>query len=234
MTNELAVKTEYAITKMDAKDLAAVISDAAGANGLSPQDLDRVKIPSGGGLAWEITTLEGVESVKDLMGIIIHHQDARAYWSKQIEEAGGNQPPDCSSTDGIRGVGAPGGECATCPLAQFGSDRKGRGQGCKAAKIIYMAVPENILPISVVMAPTSIKPMRQYLIRLAGRALRASQVVTSISLEKQKNSDGITYARAVPVMKEVLAPETASKVAQYAEAFKSALGSVSLKTEDVE
>lgn len=228
MTKEIATiqPSNYAVCNMPAKDLAEIIREAAGESGFTSKDLDRVKIPSGGGVAWEIPSLSGVDTAKELVGVIIHHQDARAYWKQGIEEAGGNQPPDCSSSDGRNGLGTPGGSCTTCPLAAFGSDSKGNGQACKAAKILYMVTQETLLPIAVVMAPTSIKPLRQYLIRLASRGLRPSSVVTSITLEKTKNADGITYAKAVPAMKEALPPEQASAIAKYAETFRAAMGKV--------
>lgn len=233
MTKELAIKTTYAVTRLTQKDLAGVIMEAAGENGLTPSDLDRVKIPSGGGVAWEIPSLEGPKTEKEIVGVILHHHDARAYWQQSMEEAGGNQPPDCSSSDGAKGLGLPGGDCASCPLAAFGSGKKGRGQACKAVKLLYILMPDDILPVVAVMAPTSIKPIRQYLIRLASRGLRASQVVTAIGLEKQKNTDGISYAKAVPAMREALDPETAAKIAAFAETFRASMGRVTLHSDDV-
>ena len=84
-------------------DIRAIIAENLG-DGITANDLDRVKIPSGGGLAFEVPTLEGGEMEKSIEGVIVHHQDQNAYWSSPIE-SGSHMPPDCASRDGKYGDG---------------------------------------------------------------------------------------------------------------------------------
>ena len=119
MTKEVAKVENYAIQTMDHGSIRSLLSEAAGPQGITPEDLDKVTIPTGGAQMWTVPTLEGEDSVKDIYGIIVHHQDVRAYWSKSLEESGGSEAPDCSSADSITGFGTPGGPCSKCPLAQW-------------------------------------------------------------------------------------------------------------------
>ena len=69
-------------------------------DGLGTLPFERAKIPSGGGLAFELpgeTEDEPVMST-DLTGVLIHHHPVNAYWKE--EYAGGNVQPDCSSHAG--------------------------------------------------------------------------------------------------------------------------------------
>ncbi len=236
MKNKEIAKVEnqnYALQNVSPTDLSGILMEAAGSSGITAMDLDRVKIPAGGGTMWTINTLEGEETTKTIEGIILHHQDARAYWGQSLEESGGNSPPDCQSPDGITGMGTPGGNCQRCPFAAFGSDRKARGQACKAIKLIYLVTKESLLPIVLPLSPTSIKPARQYLLRLASRGMKASQVVTAFSLEKEKNADGIAYAKAVPSLVSKIDGPLLEQVASYAVAFKKSLGTVTINADDV-
>lgn len=230
MAKELTTTNTFAVQNLDIKDLQEILAEAAGAGGITPQDLDKVTIPAGGSLAWTVPTLEGEETRKSIDGIIIHHQDARAYWAASIEDSGGAIPPDCSSQDGIFGNGTPGGACSKCPLAAFGSDKKSRGQACKALKIVFILLPDSLLPIVLPLPPTSIKVLKQYLLRLASRGIKASQVVSSFGLSKEKNLDGIAFSRVTLAMVSKI---TSDHVKSYAETFKKALGEVSVHPEDI-
>ena len=62
---------------------------------------DRVKIPSGGGLAFEIPLDDDeVDTVKEIVGVIVDHHRVNAYWPAAF--SGQGQPPACSSMDGKR------------------------------------------------------------------------------------------------------------------------------------
>jgi len=233
MKKDVAVVEHYAIQEFDANTLKELVSEAAGPGGLQLSDLDRVKIPSGGGVSWTVPTLDGEESVKELTGIILHHQDVRAYWSKSIDEGGGDSPPDCASPDGQVGMGDPGGPCSSCPLAKFGSATKGKGQACKQVKVLYLLPPEALLPLAVTLAPTSIKGVKQYLLRLASRAKKPQEVITAITLEKAKNADGIPYSVAKPAMKGQPDDKLAALAACYTGLLKQVLGKVDVSADDV-
>ena len=82
---------------------------------------DRVKLPAGGGTAFEIPSAEGEDSemAKDITGVIVYNHPAYAYYHDKY--TGGNNPPDCGSFDGVNGIGNPGGNCQNCPYNKFGS-----------------------------------------------------------------------------------------------------------------
>ncbi len=178
----------------------AEIRDAVSANlgdgGMSATDLERIKIPAGGGTAWTLQTLDGEEMVKELAGIIVAWRDTRAYWSVPMESSEGSMPPDCFSLDARTGTGTPGGNCHKCPFAEFGSDPKGEGQACKLVRQLFFVREENLLPEIVSLPASSVKPARQYFMRLASKAVPCYSLITRIGLEKTKNAQGIVYSRA--------------------------------------
>jgi len=187
-----------------------------GDNGVSAQDFERVKIPAGGGTAWALQSLDGEELVKELAGIIVAWRDTRAYWSVPMEQSEGNMPPDCYSLDARTGNGKPGGDCHKCAFAQFGSDPKGEGQACKLVRQLFFLREENLLPEIVSLPASSVKPARQYFMRLASKAVPCYSLITKVGLEKTKNAQGIVYSKATFTSGGRLSPEQTARVKEYA------------------
>ena len=203
-----AVIGDYQIMKHDPAEVGSIIQEIFGASGPNRFDLDQIKVPSGQGPAmWAVPTLEGEDdAVKTIDGVVIATQDIRVYYRKSFDAGGGGVPPDCSSTDGVRGHGDPGGDCAECTFALWGSalakanGEPRKGQACQAKRLLWMVRPEQMLPSIVVVPATSLKPVRRYQLALAGRGLRSWQVATSLALEKAQSGDGIAYYRIAPKM----------------------------------
>ena len=226
-------KGEYALTEFSPDELREAIQMNFEGEELRPSDLDRVRIPAGGGIAWEVPTPEGeVEPAKALTGIIVHHKTARAYWESSLEDSGGGAPPDCKSADGTTGNGTPGGNCAKCPMNQFGSDSRERGKACKEMKLLFLLKPDSLLPIVVVLPPTSLQPFKKYLMRLTSAAVAYSRVETEIKLEKESNTDGIDYARAVFKATQRLDPASAKFVSEYAKSMRGAFEGTEISSDD--
>jgi hypothetical protein len=225
--------SDYAIAQYDPRDLAATLAMNVGSATLSALDLERIKVPSGGSLAWTIETLDGEETVRSLVGVVVGARDARAYWSRPMGEGGCSGPPDCRSDDGVIGFGSPGGSCATCPLARFGSDRHQRGQACKAMRLLFVVQPESALPKVLVVPPSSLKTVRKYGLRLASRGARLGSVVTAFDLERTQNPDGIAYARIVPRVVARLEPADAERMARVGDALAGLFSAVEVTAEDV-
>lgn len=190
-------------------------------------DLERVTIPTGGGTSWKVQTLVGEEIAPILAGIIVLYQDCRAFWKAEFS---GETPPDCSSEDGRMGVGEPGGPCAKCPYAEFGSDPKGgKGQACKQVRRVFLLRPKTYLPVMVTLPPTSIKNCKQFFTRVTNAGLPYWGVVTEIGLEKTKNGSGIAYSKATfrcgmqDGQLATLTAEETAKVREYATALKEVL-----------
>lgn len=99
----------------------------------------RIKIPSGGQLQFEIPgeDPDNPDYAKVLEGVIVHSHNANAYWVEGQNDSD-NVPPDCQSMDGKLGIGCPGGICADCVYNRFGSDTNpkssGKGKACSATR----------------------------------------------------------------------------------------------------
>jgi len=95
----------------------------------------RIKIPSGGQLQFEIPTddPDNPDYSKTLEGVIVYSHNSNAYWAEGQNDDE-NAPPDCQSVDGKIGTGCPGGLCASCEYNVFGSNPKGKGKACSATR----------------------------------------------------------------------------------------------------
>jgi hypothetical protein len=206
----------FVIFRTEIGDIREAIDANVGDAGLSAGDFERIKVPAGGGIAWSVQGLDGEEMIKELSGIIIAWRDTRAYWSLSMEESDGSMPPDCYSMDARTGTGKPGGDCHKCPLAQFGSDPKGEGQACKLIRQLFLIREDNLLPEIVNLPPSSVKPARQYFLRLASKGVPCYSVITKLALEKTKNGQGIVYSKAALTSGGRLTPEKAARAKQYA------------------
>jgi hypothetical protein len=210
-----------------------IIQDNMGGETVSPGDLARIKVPSGGGLFWTVTDADGQEQpVKTLDGIIVHITRRRAYW--QGSEPSGD-PPDCSSSDCLVGVGNPGGQCASCPLNQFGTSHKpdgsqGRGKACKETKLIFLLREGLLLPDVVSVPPASLKGLRQWQLKLGAPYW---SILTRLGLEKTSNKDGTEYARIVPTKLGLLPQDLARQILGYANALQGVFAAVQLQQDDV-
>lgn len=231
-TQELATTTSYAIMDTDPREVAEALREATGGQAVSPFDLDIIKVPSGQGAPmWMVPTPDGDTAVKSLDGVVIAQRTVRAYWSSGIEESGGGSPPDCSSQDGITGVGDPGGDCATCPFAQFGSDRSGRGQACKANLLLFTMTEDSVIPLVVKVPPSSIQPVRKFMLRLAGFRTPMWGAVVSLTLQKAKNAAGIDYFQIAPSLASRLSEQDAATMRRVKDELGPVLSAVTVDVE---
>ena len=230
MAKELAIIQEYPVLARSEEQLREVIAQNVGAGTLNEFDLDRLKVPSGGGTYWAIPQLDGkAKPVEQIKGIVIHWKDVRAYWKTPFAESGGGSPPDCASQDSFTGFGDPGGDCVKCPLAQFGSapDPKsengfGLGQACKAMRVLFLLSEDLFLPRVIACPPTSLRSIKQFFLRLTSNMVPYDRVIMSLRLEEDKNAKGIQYAKIVPSLIRTLEPEEYDKVKTYANALRPA------------
>ena len=231
-------KNEVAVTAGNFKlitltgDLAEAVAEEM--DGLGSIPFDRVKIPSGGGLAFELPgeDEEDTESATELIGVILDHNPVNAYWVNKF--AGGNEQPDCSSFDGKQGVVRDTGEirsCESCPYNKFGSDNAGKA--CKNIHRVFMLREGNPVPLILSLPPTSLKYMRNYIAkRVLLKGYRCWQVLTKITLKKEKSKDGITYSRAAFTFIDTLTPEQTQQAAAMRDMVKSVYRTIGVDTED--
>lgn len=233
MSNEKALaKVENFGFPVLGDDLGEAMSEEM--EGLSI-DFDRVKIPSGGGLAFEVPgdDPDNPDMAKELVGVIVDHHPVNAYWAQKY--SGQNNPPDCSSIDGKTGVGNPGGACKTCPFNQWGSDPDGNGgKACKNMHRVYLLREGEMFPLMLTLPPTSIKPFSNYLAkRVIGRGRRSYGVITKITLKRETNKNGIAYSQAQFAVVGELSPEDAAKAAEYAKGIKAITRTIGVEAADL-
>jgi hypothetical protein len=227
MSNELVKLENYAALQMNALELKEVLQENLGGEAISAFELDRVKVPSGGGTTWEVPTLEGVEDAKAIEGVVIYFKNQNAYWKEKYD--GQNNPPNCVSNDGMVGIGTPGGDCAVCPLNAFGSE--GKGKACKNMRTLFVLREGDVLPLVLTLPPTSLKDAKKYFLRLASKGIPYYGVITEITLDKDKNENGITYSKAKLSLKGRLDPDTVKKLKAFQDSLKPALDAVKVDRE---
>jgi hypothetical protein len=194
----------------------------------------RVKIPSGGGLAFEVPgdDPENPDAVKELVGVIVDHHPVNAYWADKY--AGANNPPDCSSMDGKVGLDADGNRvpCNSCQFNQWGSADDGRGKACKNMRRVYILREGEMLPLLLTLPPTSLKNLSDYIaLRVVSKGMRSYGVVTKVSLKKAQNAGGINYSQAVFALAGKLAPAQVTAMADYSLGIKSMTRSIAIGDE---
>ncbi|MDD4986627.1 MAG: hypothetical protein PHQ43_12775 [Dehalococcoidales bacterium] len=227
MSTELAKIDNFAALKIATEDLKEILQENLGGQRISASELDRIKIPSGGGTTWEVPTLSGMEDTKAVTGVVIYFRNQNGYWKEAYD--GQSNPPDCASNDGVVGVGDPGGECALCPLNQYGSD--GKGKACKNMRTLFILREADVLPLVLTLPPTSLKDARKYFLRLASKGVPYYGVVTEITLEKDKNEGGIVYSKAQLTLKSQLSADTVKKLKAFQESLRPALEAVKIDAE---
>ena len=115
---------------------------------LTERNLPRVTVPPNGITLWTVPGTEGDEHHEELTGILVEYTTPRAYWDKPMEP-GNTTPPSCSSHDGLKGVGDPGGACYLCPFDKFGTalGESQSGKACKEKRMLFLLRPDSILPL---------------------------------------------------------------------------------------
>ena len=181
---------------------------------------DRVKLPAGGGTAFEIPSAGSDESemAKDVTGVIVYNHPSYAFYKDRY--SGGSNPPDCGSFDGVLGIGTPGGNCASCPYNKFGSG-EGQSKLCKNKRMLYILREGELFPITLSLPTGSLKSFTNYVKSQLSRGRKLNRVVTKITLKKATNASGIAFSQAVFTFDRMLSPEERTAVADVTETVKS-------------
>lgn len=234
MANEVAVTNEvkFDLALGNASANNEFFDDYAdeAATSTARPEYGKVKVPSGGGLAFTIQRDENNEDVaKEIECVVAFAQSSNCYWKEKF--TGENLEPDCASSDSLigyrKGTDAPI-DCRKCPLNQFGSGEGGVGKACKNMKRLFLLVPGESDPFVLTLPPTSLKNWDQYSLNLANKQkLRYFQVVTKITLKKEESSGGIKYSKCVFTQAGNLSLEQSREVhalnKELKEAFKNSV-----------
>ncbi|MTI95216.1 MAG: hypothetical protein FH749_06965 [Firmicutes bacterium] len=195
---------------------------------------DKVKIPSGGGISFEVVDEAGEPTpVKELKGVVVDYYPINAWWHDEF--SGEKNAPTCSSMDCKTGTGSeehgiPAGQaCAKCPKNQWGSDPKsGRGKACKNMYRVYILQEDSVFPVLLALPPTSIGNWKQYVQRLTNKLKHYYSVVTVAKLEKDRNEGGIEYSKVSFAKAADLTPAEKKAIKDYARTMKPAMRSVAI------
>lgn len=137
------------------------------------------------------------EMTKQFTGVILHSQNANAFWLTSFDDSGGGSVPDCASKNGIRpsmdSSNIQAETCRACGMNVYGSDGK-RGKACKNLRRVYVKLDGYDLPVRITIPPTSLKSMDSYVSLLGYRALRMIMVKTKFTLKPSQNKDGIKFS----------------------------------------
>lgn len=197
MSKEVAKRGSYTLAALEGAGCGLSPEEIAEELGGESPKYPQVKIPSGGGLAFEVPGDDpnNPDVAKQLEGVVVWHHACNAYWESRDTT---NTPPDCASIDGKTGYykGCPV-ACKDCAMNQFGSGEGGKGKACKNMKRLYILTGDSLFPYALTLPPTSIRAWTDYVSSILQRGRKACDVVTRVSLAKKENTSGQPYSVAV-------------------------------------
>ncbi len=235
-----AINTEEtALDTVSAADFAKMLKDAMASelDGLGTIQLPRIKIPSGGGIAFEIPSAdpESPDISKTVTGtIILHHPINRLYLKGLDSKAAGedDKAPDCYSNDGKTGEPVDmdaasaecyGGDCAACAMNQFGTARGGgKGKACSNRHRLLLLAEGQMFPWVVDVTPTSLKKFKEYVsTQLLTNHRPTWAMVTEIGLKKVQGAQA-DYAEMQFRTTKLLDPQNALAAKKKGESYRDA------------
>lgn len=219
--------------------LAEMLAEAMDGIELSPQDLPRIKVPSGGGTLWTVVKDGKETAVDEVSGALVFLKKQRLFWSNPDPSG---SAPDCVSLDGKRpepgGMFAPDGPsgdqnpfgtCEKCPMSKAMTDLKGgRGSACKEQRLLFLVQPGTMLPVVVTAPPSSIKSIEKYIVSLVMQGTPWWQVRAKLTLERATNKANQTFARIVATPDGKFTNEEAVAVKAYGTYIKDLVESASV------
>lgn len=245
---ELAPVENFSIVSlyenMDPELMAELQDEMADLDAESGIDCRTIKLPAGGGLAYEVQgdDDDDVEYLKEITGVIIFTHRANGFWPGSYGSGDdGNKIPLCSSMDGKTGMRTDTGEivtCESCPYNQFGSaaDEKGnqsRGKACKNMRRLYIMRDGNPNIYLLTVPPTSIKEVNKQLTKIMGsKGIPYTNLIIGLKLEKAVNSNGIAYSKVIIEKKGLLPAEAAAKAKELRRQIKEKYQSLAITMDD--
>lgn len=203
----LQPKTESALSKYQER-IAAIDDEEAGvAYGVV---LPRLHVGGGGALQLQD---DAGETYKEMVGIVAVSRISRAFWPSVYGSGESNAAPECTSADGVVGIGLPGGRCEDCALNQW-PEGGGRKDCQEMRRLVVLSDDKGAFLLT--LKPGSMRAWDRYAARLRATGLRYYAVRTRFGIEAAQNRNGIKFTRVVPMLAEPLDEKTlAGVLAQY-------------------
>lgn len=214
-------------------NLSAIFAEEL--DGLS-LNFERIKVPSGGGLAFEAPgdNPDNPDAVKEIKAVILYHHPINSYYREKY--SGGNEAPDCCSLDGRNGIETETGivtNCKECPNNRFGTGENG-SKLCKQKRRLYLLRENEALPVILTLPTGSLADYSRYIMRLLSKGTKSNAVVTKFTLKKAQNSGGITYSQVVCAVDRGLTETEKSKITELSEQVKRFAGKVGITENEAE
>ena len=203
--NEIAIqKSSYLMENTEIFD-----SIAEEMEGMTPT-FNRIKIPAGGGIAYEVPSDEddGPDLVKEFSAVILVQHPINTFYRDKYD--GSNNPPDCGSVDGKWGIDIETGEkidCSKCTYSQFKSAEDGKGKACKQKRRLYLLREGDLFPTIMTLPTGSLGEFNRYIMQLLNKGKKSNCVMTRFKLQKAQNKGGIAYSQAIFSIKRDLTAE---------------------------
>jgi hypothetical protein len=201
---------EFDIVKLDPEEKEELMADLGISSSYTRLDMPRIKIPSGGGTAWEIP---GGDPVKELECLVLGAAKARVFY---IDTNATGTPPDCQSNDMETGFGmiSEGNtinrsrRCETCPNNRWGSDPKGgKGKACSERMLLAVQLKDALVPFCLSLPPTSVKIMSDFIKSVVNKNRKPiTNFVVKLGLQKMTSGTN-SFAVIAPTVKGVLPEE---------------------------
>jgi hypothetical protein len=221
----LPAEPEFAAveTTQGIRDMLELANDSLGGHNFNVINLQKIRASKEG----FFETAEGTQTERELKAIVLANRQARIYWGRSYNPGATKEPPACTSNDGFRGVGNPGGLCATCPYSAFKSARnpdgsQAAGQACKELRQLLVLLPGHMIPHLLTIQPTSVRGFDKYILTLASGSSSYWGAVTRFSIEIVPAS-GYPVARVLFSLAKRLAPEQKQLLRPYHEKMRDLL-----------
>lgn len=234
--NELVPVHRELIALHDWENLSEIVSANIGDQPIGSGSLEAIKVPSGGAPVFVTENeIDGIETVKEFEGLLCWFSDVRTWWSTAIDEGGGGDLPSCTSRDMTRGQGSNTGNeddngshvCRECPNNRFGPNSVDTNNWCKETRemfVLRLDKPEVIFPSVLRAPPTSLKPIKRYMMGLAARGIPYFAALHKFSLEPATNAAGINYSTIRISFERRLEDEEIEALKGYAANMKETFG----------
>jgi len=221
LTTVTSLAPQYETFHEDGEEIRELVEEYF-RDGINETDLHLIKVPKAPSKTWD---LPGEVSARTFTGVILGVREHRQLWKNPFEQNDG-EAPVCKSLDGIMGVGIPGGACAICPKAEWGSGKDGEGTACPPRTTFYVLMPGDTLPVRLDMpvgATKQLPTLNRDL--LNARAFKADVVITFglSEVPRGKKKSG-TYNQVTFTIVERFDDATKLRSRAYAASLTATLG----------
>lgn len=230
MKNELATISDFKIAStvdsLEPELLAQLQDELDDLDSDIGFDCLRIKVPSGGGQAFEVQAGDSVDYLKELDCVVVYTHKANSWWGSSY--GGQDTSPICSSMDGKTGINVDGKSvaCATCPNNQYGSainmdGSRGKGKACKNMRRLYLLMSGKPDVYVLTIPPTSTREIDKAMKKMLMSGQPYTGSVVRFTLERTANAAGISYSKVKMTRLGTLPADQLAKVQSWRSRIKA-------------